>query len=672
MNQDYPLPNHLLESWIRNRGLDLLDNCVVFLDKDLRITYTNLPFLNTFKLKPGNLVGHDFFAIDGGNWDLPPMRKLLEQTLRESSHCQNFEISHRFPKIGHIPMVINAYRWRISEEDHATVLVIQSLSSDRIETKGMHEALIRSLTDMGEGLLVIQNRRVSFVNHTLCTMLGFSCDEVLHLPTFLELFHPDERNPIAERHNARLAGETFTTCYETALAHKNGGRIEVDISVAALLLEDRPGVVVTVRDITTRKQFELALRESEERHRNFIEKLSDGVCVTLDHHIIFANPSLAKMTGYALTELNGMPLTRLAHEEDCARLLSSLQAASADDDPGKDQDFHFIRRNGETLYIRINHALVDCSGKTGVLSTLSDITDRKRMESELIESRNRLHNLISASPVPLFLKRTSDNTILFINQHAADLFGLEFETAIGKMAPEIVFPGDEAELGDETLNRYGVLHNFEVTFKNSSGLTVWAIVSEQSMIYGGEKTVLVAMHDITARKHTENRLEYLATYDSLTDLPNRKLLFERLNQAILYGERYGDLCAILYLDLDGFKCINDTYGHAAGDRALLEVSKRLKSCVRSSDTVARIGGDEFVVLLARIEEPKQAALVAKKVISRIKKPIEVTGDTMLLGVSIGVSVYGEHGKDADTLVNNADSAMYAVKSRGKDDYAFYT
>jgi|GEM_PF-568676 len=668
----YPVPDRLLESWVRSRGLDLLENCVVFLDEDLRVSYVNQSFLDTFKLKSSETVGHYFLELDDANWDIPQIRKLLEETLQENTHCLNFEVAHRFPSIGIVPMVINAYRWETSERGNtATVLVIQSLVADRAETKGLHDALIRSLSDMGEGMLIIQNRRISFVNHTLCDIVGLSAEVILGMPTFLELFHPDERDRIAERHSARLAGETFATCYETALLHKNGNRVEVDISVATLQLENNPGVVITIRDITTRKQFELALLESEERHRTFIEKLSDGVCVTVDNRIVFANPSLAKITGYPLVELTGMHLTQLVLEEDWTQLNASLEEAITGKPVSADLDFRFRHRNGEMIYIRLSHALVEWEKSRGVLTTISDITDRKKMEAELIESRNRLHTLISASPVPLLLKRVSDNTILFINQHAADLFGLDLHGAVGQPAPEFGFPEGDGQISNQTLNRYGVLHNYEVTLKSATGATVWAIMSEQSMVYDGEKSILVAFYDITSRKQAENRMEYLATHDSLTDLPNRKLLFERLQQAVRYGQRYGNLCAILYLDLDGFKSVNDTLGHAAGDVVLLEVSHRLQQCVRSSDTVARIGGDEFIIFLVRIEDPQQAAGVAEKVIDCIRQPLDISGKNVTLGVSIGIGVFGLHGRDADSLVNNADSAMYTVKSRGKNGFAFY-
>jgi diguanylate cyclase (GGDEF)-like protein len=168
------------------------------------------------------------------------------------------------------------------------------------------------------------------------------------------------------------------------------------------------------------------------------------------------------------------------------------------------------------------------------------------------------------------------------------------------------------------------------------------------------------------------RERFLATHDTLTSLPNRQLFFDRLSQAVAYSERYTSWMAVLYIDLDGFKKVNDTYGHSAADRVLQEVGRRLLRCIRRSDTAARLGGDEFVVLLTKIERNKDAARVAEKILDALREPHAMAGEKLILTPSIGVAVYPCDGESGEVLIKHADTAMYVAKRGGKNEYGFYS
>ena len=174
------------------------------------------------------------------------------------------------------------------------------------------------------------------------------------------------------------------------------------------------------------------------------------------------------------------------------------------------------------------------------------------------------------------------------------------------------------------------------------------------------------------RKKAENKIKYLALYDSLTDLPNRRLFFDRFNQAFARGKRYQHIIALLYIDLDSFKPINDTYGHEVGDQVLIETAKRIKGCLRESDTAARLGGDEFAVVLQDVKQINNAAVVAEKLIHVLTQPIVLENKVCQVGISLGISIYPNDGQDTNTLLNKADAAMYAVKKKGKCAYSFYS
>ncbi len=179
-------------------------------------------------------------------------------------------------------------------------------------------------------------------------------------------------------------------------------------------------------------------------------------------------------------------------------------------------------------------------------------------------------------------------------------------------------------------------------------------------------------HDITKRKQTEQRLEQLALYDALTGLPNRLLFFERTSQILALAKRNRNILAVLYMDLDRFKAINDALGHEAGDAVLSLVSQRIKASFRSSDTVARLGGDEFIGVCSFITVPGDAATVAEKIIQILSEPFFIQGNECSIGVSIGISMYPKDGNDVESLVSKADTAMYRVKESGRGGYQYYS
>jgi diguanylate cyclase (GGDEF)-like protein/PAS domain S-box-containing protein len=189
---------------------------------------------------------------------------------------------------------------------------------------------------------------------------------------------------------------------------------------------------------------------------------------------------------------------------------------------------------------------------------------------------------------------------------------------------------------------------------------------------GGRVTgAVMVFHDVSAARALTLKLAYLAQHDTLTDLPNRMLLNDRLSQAITTAKRHKSALAILYLDLDRFKHINDSLGHLMGDRLLQSVAQRLKECVRASDTLSRLGGDEFVILLSEVAHVGDAAVCADKLLQAVRAPYVMDEQEINVCASIGIAIYPGDGSDADALLKNADTAMYEAKGRGRDNYQFY-
>jgi diguanylate cyclase (GGDEF)-like protein len=182
---------------------------------------------------------------------------------------------------------------------------------------------------------------------------------------------------------------------------------------------------------------------------------------------------------------------------------------------------------------------------------------------------------------------------------------------------------------------------------------------------------VMVFHDVTAARALTHKLSYLSQHDSLTDLPNRMLLNDRVHEAIALSRRYGRKLALLFVDLDCFKHINDSLGHAVGDRLLQSVARRLVTCVRSSDTVARHGGDEFVVLLQEVIHAQNAAIAASRILDAVGKPHCIDAHELHVTASIGVATFPEDGTDMETLIQKVDLAMYHAKERGGNGYQFF-
>lgn len=266
----------------------------------------------------------------------------------------------------------------------------------------------------------------------------------------------------------------------------------------------------------------------------------------------------------------------------------------------------------------------------------------------------------------------TNGIIAYINPSAEQIFGYASSDIIGNSINMLIPELCHGDCTDLDINNKFTETNVEIVGyrKNNSTLPIELTISK---FYVGEKCFFTVMlRDITERKRYEEMIKYQAFYDSLTALPNRLLLKDRIALEISHSRHVNQSLAIMYLDLDRFKLINDTLGHDIGDRLLNEVAKRLKSCVNEADTVARIGGDEFVILLPGIIREESIGNMANKILEAIREPLLIDSHELYISVSIGVTIYPDDGRDDETLLTNADVAMYRAKEKGKNNFQLYT
>jgi diguanylate cyclase (GGDEF)-like protein/PAS domain S-box-containing protein len=301
----------------------------------------------------------------------------------------------------------------------------------------------------------------------------------------------------------------------------------------------------------------------------------------------------------------------------------------------------------------------------------AEIAERQQAEEALRESETRLRKLFEAIPEAVMV-HDETGIILHINDVGAKRLEWNVEDLVGKNLRDIVKIENAALIPDHVrMARRNGSCSFETTYISRTGRSIVAEVNESPIELEGKSVIMSVARDITERKHTERQLAYIATHDALTGLPNRVLFSDRLNLALAQAQRHQQRLAVLLLDLDRFKEINDTLGHSVGDQFLRVTGKRLKGLLRKSDTLARMGGDEFLFLVTEIAQAENATEVARKIIESFQEPFVVEKHELRTTASIGITIFPDDGSDADTLLKNADIAMYSAKQRGRNNYQRY-
>lgn len=404
-----------------------------------------------------------------------------------------------------------------------------------------------------------------------------------------------------------------------------------------------------------------------------------------ENQCIYCNKAFLKTTGLTLDEFSGKIWLNLIHPDDRARVSDAWK--ELEKHRGLLQvECRVLRTNGSSIWVKIQYAHMSGNGAfLGHMVVMENVEERIKIDCSLKRSRKDIYEKNEQAERTLNSMGTAlvstdiDGLVTFLNVAAEQMTGWESREALGRPLMEIVHIVDNSS-GKEIFNLafHAMKENKTVSFYSECSLVrkdgrLLQIEDTAAPIHNSAGNVtgaVIVFHDVSMLQAEVNKMSHLAKYDLLTDLPNRILLEERCMQTIMKARQTQQPFALIFIDIDNFKEINDSMGHMMGDYCLQSIANRLSKCTRITDTVCRHGGDEFVVLLSDIAHKNDALSVANVIKEAFMPPHHVNGLSLNLSISMGVSIYPNDGEDIHSLMIAADKAMYSAKKRGKSEYSF--
>jgi diguanylate cyclase (GGDEF)-like protein/PAS domain S-box-containing protein len=573
-----------------------------------------------------------------------------------------------FIEIDHLAATMEELAERVRVRD-------RELASSEAKFRETFDLVDIGLTHMDpEGCFLLVNRK-------MCEMLGYSREELIG-KSFLDISHPDERGlddgALRDIWTGGNAAQVRVPTREKRYMRKDGTTLWARRS--AVVVRDEQGEPVyalsAVEDVSQYYANQETLRTLNESLKAIVENSPLAIySITPSGIVTLWNPAAERLFGRKESEVLGKPSPLVVPPQTESSLAVRKRVLAGE--TVHSFEISHERVDGARIEISLSAApLRSAEGKIiGVLVTCTDITSLKNIEHALEASEARFRAL-SESAMDIVTVIDIDGVILYQSPSVRHLLGVDPEAMIGLNQFDIIHRDDAAEVRERfhELLEIGQLDRpveFRVRHVDGSWRTLESI-GKNCLDVPAIRGIIVNTRDVSERRAIQQRIQHLAYHDSLTGLPNRSMLQDRVAQAISRAERSEKKLAVMFIDIDNFKNINDTLGHDVGDDLLREVARRLRMSVRGHDTIARQGGDEFIVLLEELDGQRGAGRVAQKILEALRQSFDVGGGKQHVSGSIGIALFPEDGRDSQSLMKNADTAMFHGKSLGKNTYQFFT
>jgi diguanylate cyclase (GGDEF)-like protein/PAS domain S-box-containing protein len=525
------------------------------------------------------------------------------------------------------------------------------------------EEWLRALLEHSSDLLIVLDAelRVSYLSSAAEGLVGLPASETIGMAA-TELVHPDDLGLVRARLAAVLAEPGATGRVSCRVRHRDGSYRWVEAMGQNLL--DHPavgGLVINARDITERLRSEAALRATQAHFEALVEHASDLITVNdLEGNLSYVSPSSASLLGYEPSELEGTSARDLIHPDDVERLERS---AAEQFERGVAEPIHYRARHRDGSWREFEAIVTDLIEEpsvVGVVTNARDVTERRfaeRRASGLVEILEATNELVVVSDVR--------GTILYANRSARALLGARERQHVSELSSPTSRERLRGEIMPEVRRRGAWSGELELIDRDGRELPVAVTVQAHRDDDGNVARLATIAHDISELKAAQRRLEFDATHDGLTSLPNRALFREIGERALSRARRTHDEVAVLFLDLDGFKLVNDSYGHDTGDLLLGMVARRLREAVRAGDVLARLGGDEFVILCETPRGEHPMLELSERIIETVSRPFAIDGHEVRVGLSIGIAFSQGCEESIGALIRDADVALYRAKHEGR-------
>ncbi|MCG2584755.1 MASE3 domain-containing protein [Massilia sp. TS11] len=524
------------------------------------------------------------------------------------------------------------------------------------------------LETASDGIHILNNKGfVVDANAAFLTMLGYQRKDIgtLHVT---DIDNNDDPARIQQRLSELIGKQSFAV-WETRHRRRDGSVVDVEISASGIDIDGEGFLYAASRDITQRKRAEQALRNSEDRLRRLLDAAPIAVRVATHEgrSVEFANDAYRKLIQADSAHLLGTdPVRYYANPDDYHDILRALAAGE-----GVNNRLLEMRTpDGTNKWVMASFHMMEYEGEQSVLGWMYDVTALKAAEL-----RQRLTASVFTHAREGISITDAQGNIVEVNATFCDITGYTRDEIIGKN-PRLFQSGRQTHDFYRTLwesllrdgHWSGELWNRRKNGDIYACLLSIAAVRDEN----GELLHYVSVFsDITQYKQHQSQLEHVAHYDGLTNLPNRVLLSDRLRIALARAQRAQRPVAVVYLDLDGFKAVNDQHGHAVGDALLVVLAQRMQAALRAGDTLSRVGGDEFVAVLADLDKPEACEPIISRLLQAASEPAHIEGQRLQISASIGVTLFPLDGGDADQLLRHADQAMYEAKQGGKNRYHMF-
>ena len=674
-----------MERWVnRNPRLfqDALESLAAGLtiadatEGDLRIVYANPAFERLTGYDREEIIGRSCRFLDGEETN-PAVVASIRASIADGHHVRETLLNYRkdgtpfwnevclAPLFDHDGQVLHYIGFQHDVTSRETAL--KALRDAEERYRRLAESVPGVVTYVAEYSTRLS---LTYMSPQVESLFGYPRDSWLgERPIWVEALHPDDRDRVLEHERRRFEeGAVFDLEYRLRSADGNYVWVwDKDTVTSHADAETRrhEGVLV---DITAKKEAEAALVRSRERHRSVIDSLEEGVLVLGENGtVISANPSVERIFGFDPTQDDPAALwsrfERYWEDGTPATVENSIGARVLETgEPARDVHMQFRRPDGELRWVSLNYQRVVRSAEPAareLVVSFRDITQRRGMLESLRRSEERLRSVVSNAPVILWAI-DDEGRLSLVEGRRLETLGLAPSELIGRHMEEISeFDPHALEVQRRALAGEELTATFDL-----GGIVLESHLSpmrdERDQIIGA----LGVAVDVTERRHAEERLSHMALHDDLTGLPNRSLFLDRLEHALARGRRESTGSGVLFIDLDRFKRINDSLGHRAGDKILLETAARIAGALRTDDTVARLGGDEFTVLCEGLTGEDEALRIADKVSEELGHLYEVDEGELYITASIGVAL-SDDSSTPEQLLRDADVAMYRAKGRGR-------